>query len=374
MIQRLLQRNILKRLGQNKVIILLGARQVGKTTLLKELKKSIPGKVLSWNADESDIRARLKNPTSTRLKAEIGQPDFLFIDEAQRIENIGLVLKLLIDNFPEIQIIATGSSSFDLGNKINEPLTGRKWEFQLFPLSTAEMREHHSRIEEERLLNKRLVFGFYPDVVNNQGDEIPILKTLAESYLYKDILMLEDIRKPEKLEKMIQGIAFQVGNQVSYHELAQFSGLDPHTVEKYIQLLEKAFVIFRLQSFSRNLRNEIKKSRKIYFYDNGIRNALINQFNPIDLRADTGALWENFLVGERMKKLHYDQIYCSRYFWRTHAQQEIDYIEERDGTISAYEFKFNPVRKVKFSKTFINEYKPEIIEVVNPENYLSFVG
>lgn len=361
-------------MGQNKVILLFGARQVGKTTLLKQLQKGSEIQTLVWNGDESDIRAKLESPTSALIKEEMGQAELLYIDEAQRIKNIGIVLKLILDNFPQIQVVATGSSAFELANQINEPLTGRKWEFQLFPLSTSELINYHGRQKESRLLKHRLIYGYYPDVVSKTGDEIPLLKSLSDSYLYKDILTFAHIKKPGKLEKLIQGIAFQIGNQVSIHELSKFCGLDFHTVERYLQLLEQIYVIFRLPSFSRNLRNELKKSFKIYFYDNGIRNAVINQFNPIDLRGDAGALWENYLVSERMKKLAYDQEYCARYFWRTHAKQEIDYVEDGHGKIHAFEFKYHPNKKVRFSKSFLNEYKPEIIEVINPENYLSFVG
>ena len=315
----------------------------------------------------------MTNATSDWLKKQIGKRKFLIIDEAQRIENIGLVIKLIVDQLPGVKVIASGSSSFDLANKINEPLTGRKWEFMLYPLSVEEMSNHTSEREEKRLLSNRLLYGLYPDIVNNPGEERALLKELAGSYLYKDILTWENIQKPAKLEKLLQALAFQIGNQISINELSQITGLDNHTVERYINLLEKAYIIFQLQPFSRNLRNEIKKSRKIYFYDNGIRNAVINQFSPIDLRQDKGQLWENFLICERKKITDYHQRHVNRYFWRNHAQQEIDYVEERDGTVDAFEFKWNPKTKTFFSKSFINAYQPRVTEGIHKDNYLRFV-
>eukprot|EP01035_Chromulina_nebulosa_P040785 gene40785-55132_t len=340
-VERQLLAQMEQRLKGNKAIILLGPRQVGKTTLINQLAEKTGGETLWLNGDEADVREALTNTTSTKLRALIGKNTLVIIDEAQRVENIGLCLKLITDNIKGVKVIASGSSSFDLANKINEPLTGRKWEFTLFPLSYNEMCQHHGLLDENRLLEHRLVYGYYPDVVTNPGDEQEILKQLSDSYLYKDILTWENIQKPERLEKLVQALAFQVGSEVSYNELGQQTGLDNETVERYIHLLEKAFIVFRLPSFSRNLRNELKKSRKIYFYDNGLRNAVIKQFNALAFRNDVGALWENFLVTERMKTLEYQRVFANRYFWRTHAQQEIDYIEERGGQLHAYEFKWN---------------------------------
>jgi len=354
-------------------LLLYGPRQVGKTTVLKRLSKETDKRILWWNGDEPDIRADLKQATSSFLKNQLSNYDVLIIDEAQRIENIGLTSKLIYENIPEIKVIASGSSSFDLGNKINEPLTGRKQEFQLFPISAKELVNQDGEREFNRLLKTRLIFGSYPEVIMNPGKEREIILSLADSYLYKDILTWENIQKPAKLEKLIQALAFQLGSEVSINELSQLTGLDNHTVERYIQLLEKSFVIFQLHAFSRNLRNELKKSRKIYFYDNGIRNAVINQFAPFELRQDMGALWENYLVSERMKKMSYNREYVKNYFWRTFAGQEIDFIEEVDGKISAFEFKWNPKAKPKFSKSFTNEYSPEVTQVVNSENYTDFI-
>jgi uncharacterized protein len=339
-IVRIVERQLKKRLNDNKVLIFLGPRQVGKTTLLKKLAQGLEGKHLWWNADEPDIRAELDNATSTLLMEKIGDARVVFIDEAQRIRNIGLLLKLGHDNLPDVKFIVTGSSVLELSSEINEPLTGRKWEFQMYPLSASELHQHFGEREEHRLLSHRLVYGSYPDVVNNPGDALGKLSELAGSYLYKDLLTWENIKKPQQLEKLLQALAFQVGQIVSVHELGQLTGLDFHTVERYLSLLHKTFVIYSLSPFSRNLRNEIKKSRKIYFYDNGIRNAILNQFGPLELRNDKGQLWENFLMAERMKYNAYHDRHVSSFFWRNHAQQEIDCLEEGNGQLEAYEFKW----------------------------------
>ena len=372
MIERILSRNIQNVLHKNKAIILLGARQTGKTTLLNRLFKTSDN-ILWLNGDDADVQSLFANATSTSLRAIVGNYATMVIDEAQRIENIGLKMKLITDQISHIQLVATGSSAFELSNHINEPLTGRKWEFQLFPLSFAEMVAHHGLLEEKRLLRHRLLYGYYPDIVVNEGNEQRILRLLSDSYLYKDILQWEGIQKPDKLQILLKALAFQIGSQVSYNELSKICGLDPKTVEKYVLLLEKAFVIFRLGSFARNLRNELKFSRKIYFYDNGIRNALISNFTQIDMRDDKGALWENFLVSERIKKLHYDEIWANSYFWRTKDQQEIDYIEEKDGAISAFEFKWNAKKQSKINATFASTYNVENKSVITPENVEDFL-
>lgn len=373
MIHRLLKKQLLEKISDSKALILIGPRQVGKSTLLKELQKELEIKSTWWNGDEPDIRKQLSSASSELLRKMIGDAKLLIIDEAQRVENIGLVIKLIIDQIADVKVIATGSSSFDLANKINEPLTGRKWDFFLFPISTSELINHSGLIAEQRLLTHRLIHGFYPEIVTAKGNEVELLQQLSSSYLYKDILTWEQIQKPAKLEKLVQAIAFQVGQVVSINELSQTSGLDFHTVERYINLLEKAFIIFQISPFSRNLRNEIKKSRKIYFYDNGIRNAVINQFQSFELRQDKGALWENYLMSERQKYLEYNKMFVSQFFWRNHAQQEIDYISEANGKIEAYEFKWNPRAKAKFSKSFVNEYNPVITKGIHQDNYLDFV-
>ena len=372
MIERALKSIIREKLNKGKAILLMGARQVGKTTLIKELFGESTD-MLWLNGDEQDVRALFGDISSTRLRYIFGGKKFVIIDEAQRIENIGLKLKLITDELPEIQLIATGSSSFDLANQVNEPLTGRKWEYTMYPLSFPEMVRHHGLLEEKRLIPHRLVYGYYPDVVNNPGDEKEILKQLSESYLYKDILMWEQIKKPEKLLRLLQALAFQVGSEVSYLELGQLCGLDSKTIEKYVTLLEQCFVIFRLGSFSRNLRNELKNSKKIFFYDNGIRNALIADFSIPETRRYTGALWENFLVSERKKRNAYNREWRNSWFWRTTKQQEIDYVEEGDGKINTFEFKWNPKVKVKNPATFLESYTGSTFTIIHPMNMEDFL-
>jgi len=372
MVKRLLEENILAKLNKEKAIILLGPRQVGKTTLLKALFKNATETI--WlNADEIDVQSLFVNISAKRLQAIIGNKKIIIIDEAQRIPEIGLRMKLITDQMPEVQLIATGSSAFELSNKLNEPLTGRKWEFKMYPISFQEMVNHHGLLDEMRLLPHRLIYGYYPDVVNHPGNEKEILKQLSDSYLYKDILLIDQIKKPEALVKLLQALAFQVGSQVSYHELAQVCGLDGKTIEKYMMLLEQSYIIFRLTSFSRNLRNELKKSRKIYFYDNGIRNALIANFNQIENRTDIGALWENYLVSERVKYLAYQQKWVNHWYWRTSEQQEIDYLEEENGKLTAYEFKWNPTAKVSIPNAFKQSYPLAEINIIHRENFYEFL-
>ena len=372
MIQRILSEMIPERLHKGKAIILMGARQVGKTTLIKNLF-SDSDEALWLNGDEVDVQALFENVSSTQLKHIFGSKKYVIIDEAQRIKDIGIKLKLITDQLPEIQLIATGSSSFELANLVNEPLTGRKWEYKMYPLSFAEMVNYQGLLDEKRLISHRLVYGYYPDVINNPGNEKEILKQLSDSYLYKDVLMWEQIKKPEKLLKLLQALAFQVGSQVAYSELGQICGLDSKTVEKYIILLEQCFVIFRLGSFSRNLRNELKNSKKIYFYDNGIRNALIADFSLAEMRQDIGALWENFVISERKKKLEYSSIWRNSWFWRTTDPKEIDYIEEGDGQIQAFEIKWNSNAKYKFPKRFLENYPGSTIQIVHRDNIEEFL-
>jgi len=374
MIKRILENMIVKRLFRGKAVILYGPRQVGKTTLVTSLLEKRKEKTLFLNGDEPDVRELLEGVTSSRLKALFGKSRIVFIDEAQRIREIGLTLKLITDQIKEVQLIATGSSAFDLASHTKEPLTGRKYEFHLFPLAFGEMVEHHGLLEEKRLLKHRLVFGYYPEIVTCPGEERELLRLLADSYLYKDLLTLENIKKPVLLEKILKALALQLGNEVSYHEIGQLVGADKNTVEKYIDLLEKAFVVFRLPAFSRNLRNEIKKGKKIYFYDNGIRNAVIGNFSPIEKRNDVGGLWENFLISERMKYLRYSGLYPGRYFWRTVQQQEIDYLEERDGQLYAFEFKWSKNKHIRFPRTFLRAYPESSTKLITPENFESFIG
>lgn len=373
MINRLLFDLIEPKLFKRKTIIVLGPRQVGKTTLVQELLKKYDQPKIFLNADFPNVRESLSEVGYERLKEYLGDAQLVIIDEAQRIKNVGLTLKIIHDMMPDVQLIATGSSAFELSNEINEPLTGRKWEYQLFPISWKELVKHTHLLAALGQLDNRLIFGMYPDVLNNPGQELQILNELSSSYLYKDILAYKGIRRPEVLEKLLRALALQVGSEVSYNELSRLVEIDKITVENYIRLLEQAFVVFRLQPFSRNVRNEINTSRKIYFYDNGIRNAIINNFNPLALRSDVGALWENFLISERMKANHYNQAYGRSYFWRTYAQQEIDYIEEYGGRLHAYEFKWSPKAKAKFSKTFTEAYPDATTQVISKDNFEEFL-
>jgi len=374
MIPRKISQQIEADMFRGKAILLYGARQTGKTTLVKNLLEKRGDSVLFLNGDESDVREMLADVTSTKWKNLLGENTTVFIDEAQRIENVGMAIKLIVDQVPGVQVIATGSSSFEFANKSNEPLTGRKYIHHLFPLSFAELCSKKGFIEEKRSLEHRLVFGCYPEVVVSQGDEQRVLKLLAESFLFKDLLMLEEIKKPVLLTKILKAIALQVGSEVSFTEIAQLVGSNNNTVAKYIDLLEKVFVVFTLPALSRNVRNEIKKGKKIYFFDNGIRNAILGNFQGIHTRTDTGVLWENYCISERIKLLSNGNVYGDRFFWRTTQQQEIDYIEEFEGKIRAFEFKWNSLKKVRFPVTFTNAYPEHTLATVTPANYEEFLS
>ncbi len=373
MIKRKITDKISDFLFKGKILIIYGPRQTGKTTLVKHIIDTIPEKSTYLNCDDKEIRVLLENINSKNTDLLTGNSKLIVIDEAQRVKNIGIVLKILIDNNPDIQFIATGSSAFELSNEINEPLTGRKIEFKLLPFSFAELSDNNSVLDEKMQLKRRLIYGSYPDVVNNPGNEEIILDNLTDSYLFKDIFSLKDLRKPELLEKLLEALALQVGSETNYSELASMTGANIETVQRYIQLLEKTFVIFRLRSLSRNVGNELKKSRKIYFYDNGIRNAIISDYKGIDLRTDKGALWENYFISERHKYLIYGKNKVKQFFWRTTKQQEIDYLEERNNEISAFEIKYSPKKKPFFSKTFLKSYNVTESNFVNIENYYKFL-
>jgi len=369
MFTRSIEKTIKEKINSGKAIVIVGARQVGKTTLLNKILKD--KEYLFLDADDPITRALLENPTTEQIRSIIGDYKYIFLDEAQRIEGIGLTLKIITDQFKAVQLFVSGSSSFDLGNKLNEPLTGRKWEYELFPISWEEYENKIGFVKSEQQIENRLLYGLYPDVINNQGKEIEVLKNLVNSYLYRDILALSDIRKPEVLDKLLQALALQMGNEVNYNELSQLIGINKITVQKYIEILEKGYIIFRLNSFSRNIRNEIKQNRKIYFYDNGVRNMIIGNFNPLDLRQDKGALWENFLISERHKQNLYKNTFTKMYFWRTKQQQEIDFIEEYNGEITGYELKWNN-KKTRIPQKFINTYNAEGI-VIDRNNFRDFV-
>ena len=354
--------------------MILGARQVGKTTLLKEFMQGMTDEVLYLNCDDPTTVSMLTNRNLKQLQLLVGAAKIIIIDEAQKVDNIGLTLKMMVDNFPDLQVIATGSSAFELRNKLNEPLTGRKYEYQLFPLSTSEINKTVGYLDVVRLLEPRLIYGSYPDILTHPSEAHELLNSLADSYLYKDILATENLRKPDLLDKLLRALAFQVGSEVSYNELSQIIGSDAKTVERYIELLEKCFIIFRLNGLSRNLRNELKKAKKVYFYDNGVRNAVIQQFAPLDFRNDVGALWENFFIAERIKYNHYRQHYCNIYFWRTKTQQEIDYIEEADGQYTVFEIKWNPKKSNStIPSSFLKVYPVAESVIVTPENYLDYL-
>lgn len=370
MYQRSLKEKILKKINSGKAIVLIGPRQVGKTTLIKEVLEN--KKYLFFDGDDPKVRTLLNQPNTQEIKQLLGKHEFIFIDEAQRIEGIGLTMKIITDQFKEVQLFISGSSSFDLSNKINEPLTGRKWEYQLFPISWEEFEDYHGYLYGEQQLETRLLYGFYPDVLNNPGEEISILKNLLNSYLYRDILAQSELRKPEILDKLIQALALQVGSEVSYSELGQILSVDRNTIERYIEILEKGYVIFKLTSFSRNVRNEIKKNKKIYFYDNGIRNMVIGNFDPLNLRTDKGALWENFLISERVKQNEYKESLARKYFWRTKQQQEVDFVEDIGGRIYGYKFKWSETKTKKLPKTFTEAYKSED-KTITRNNFREFV-
>jgi len=373
MVKRFLKDIISKDLFKNKAVIIYGARQVGKTTLVNELVKGLDKPVLFLNGDDADIRELFSDFSASKFIPVIGNNKIVVLDEAQRIPDTGLVIKIINDNYKDIQLIVTGSSAFELANRIKEPMTGRKFEYFLYPFSFSEVVSYHGYLTEKRLLEHRMIFGYYPEVALNAGNEIRLLKMLASDYLYKDLLILGHIKKPVLLEKILKVLALQIGNEVSYHELAQLLDSDKGTIEKYIDLLEKAYIIFRLNGLNRNVRNEIKKGRKIYFYDNGIRNAIIGNFLPLNSRVDTGSLWENFMISERFKLLKNKIDDVRTYFWRTTQKQEIDYIEELQGKLFAYEFKWNPRKKPILSKTFSNGYPGSVFKMISPENMHEFL-
>jgi uncharacterized protein len=375
MIHRAIENQVRSRLFGGKTILLLGPRQVGKTTLARAIVQGLPPETSAlWlTGDDPEAVQVLSNATLARLRMLVANHRLLVIDEAQRIANVGLTLKLLHDNFPEVQVLATGSSALDLAEQIAEPLTGRKLEYLMLPISFSELVKHHGLVEERGSMAHRLVYGTYPEVLNAVGLERETLNLLANSYLYKDLFRLEQLKKPILLENIVRTLAFQVGNEVSYAEIGQLVGASPQTVEKYVDLLEKAFIVFRLQALSRNARNEIKKSRKIYFYDNGIRNAVIGNFSTLETRTDVGKLWENYLVAERCKRMLYQQTYAKSYFWRTVEQQEVDYVEELDGNFAAFEFKWNPGDKAKLPGAFAQNYQPSSFLVVSRDNYDLFL-
>ena len=370
MIKRALFQKLNEKFNKGKAIVLLGPRQVGKTTLINTCLEGQD--FLFLNGDDPEIRNLLENTGVSKLRLIIGKNTLVFIDEAQRIKDIGLIAKMIIDQFKEVQLIVSGSSALEINQSTQEPLTGRKFEYQLFPISWEEFENHVGYLEANTQLEERLIYGMYPDVLNNRSEAGEILKQLTTSYLYKDVLSITGIKKPELLDKLLKALALQIGSEVSYNELANLLQIDKTTVSKYIDLLEKAYIVFRLNSYCSNQRNEIKNNRKIYFYDNGIRNIIINNLNPLELRTDKGALWENFLISERIKLQQYNQLYTNNYFWRTVQKQEIDFVEETNGQVTAYEFKWNSKGKAKIPAVFLNQYNA-IGKIIDKENFREFV-
>lgn len=372
-IPRQLETDIRKNWDSGKVIIVLGPRQVGKTTLLTALCAA-QGNYLELNGDNPEHRLLFANWDTERLRRLFGNYETVFIDEAQRIPEVGLIAKVVHDQMPIVRLLLSGSSALEIAGQINEPLTGRKWEYTLFPISYGEALHHFGLVAVTQRLKDFMVYGMYPEVLNSPQNTEQVLRQLAGSYLYKDLLQYQGIRKPEVVDKLLLALALQLGNEVNYNELSRNLGIDRHTIETYINLLERAFVVFRVQPFNRNLRSEISTSRKIYFYDNGIRNAIIGNFTPLHLRNDVGALWENFVVTERIKALQYNHWYGRWYFWRTHTRQEIDWVEEKDGQLSAFEFKWNPKKaSARLPKTFLDTYPIAKSGTITPDNLHDFL-
>ena len=372
MITRTIEKAMQADFNKKKVIVLLGPRQVGKTTILDMLQKP-ETRCLRLNCDDMDDALLLEDKTSTELKALLNGYDMVFVDEAQRVKNIGLVLKKIGDLKLDTQVVVTGSSSLTLADDINEPATGRLLEHRLYPLSLRELADDTSEREQQRLLESRMIYGLYPEIVTSPADAKRTLMTLTNNYLYKDLLSYRGIKKPDLLQKLVRALALQLGDEVSYNELSNMLGVDKETVENYIGLLEKCFVVFRLDSFSRNLRNEIKKGKKVYFYDNGVRNAVLSNFAPLDMRNDVGALWENLMVSERVKHNANNGSYAQMYFWRTHDQKEIDLVEIEDGMMRAFEFKWNSKKMPTQPAIFANAYPEASYSVITPDVLWGFV-
>ena len=372
---RAIRKSIADRLAEsNKVVIIYGPRQVGKTTLAKDIISDWQGRVLEINADEPRYIDVLSSRDSAKLRSLVAGYDLVFIDEAQRVPDIGINLKILRDQIPKIRILVTGSSSFDLANSISEPLTGRTWTYTLYPIALMELSALFNRFELDSQLEERMVYGSYPEIfsIANRSDREDYLYEIGNAYLYKDVLELSSIRNSAKIRDLTRMLAYQVGSEVSRSELGTALGMSKNTVGSYIDLLEKSFVVFRLSAFSRNLRKEVSRNDKIYFYDLGIRNMIIDNFKPLSQRDDVGALWENFLIVERLKKLVYTRTHAQTYFWRTYTGAELDYVEEREGGLFGYEFKYG-AKSAKCPATWNQAYPDAVCGLVNRDNYLDFV-
>lgn len=374
-IRRFIKPDIIKHLTKNKVVVIYGARQVGKTTLIKEIIKDVNEPHIFVSGEDMDAQKWLSSQSVATLKKYIGDKKFLVIDEAQKIDQIGLNLKLIVDHIDGIKVVATGSSSFELANQVGEPLVGRKWQYNLYPIAQMELSHIEDIREEEVNLEERLIYGSYPDVVRAMGieEKVATVREITNSYLYKDILTFGGIKKADKIHSLLKNIAFQIGHEVSMNELGNALDLDSRTVESYLDILEKAFVVKRVFGFSRNLRKEITKNSRFYFLDNGIRNAVIGNFNSLDSRDDIGQVWENYLFVERMKKREYKKIYANEYFWRTYDKKEIDLVEDIGGKLYGYEFKWSKSKKQKVPKDWVDTYKNAEYSVIHKENYHDFI-
>ncbi len=366
---------IIDSLKPNKVVLILGARRTGKTELMNHILNSVKEKTLILNGDDLSSHSLLEERTAENYISLLGDNKIIAIDEAQKIDNIGLKLKLMVDTVPSIKILASGSSAFDLSNKLGEPLTGRKRTFKLFPFSQSEYSKVESIVETKSRLKERLVFGCYPELLElkSRNEKSAYLSELVNSYLLKDILEFDGIRNAKKILDLLKLIAYQIGKEVSLSELGNNLGLHKDTVAKYLDLLSKVFVVYRLDGYSKNLRKEVSKMSRWYFYDNGIRNAIINNLNDLSLRNDQGDLWENYILSERVKYQNYNNLLVSNYFWRTYQKQEIDWIEEREGQLYASEVKWNPKKLARVPKTFMDAYPESEFQIINPDNYLKWI-
>jgi len=374
-LSRLAEKLIISSLKPNKVVVLLGARRTGKSILLQKIISENNEKKVVLNGEDFTTLSILQPRSVENYRSLLGESKFLIIDEAQQIPEIGKILKLIVDTIPEIKILVSGSSAFDILNKTGEPLTGRKSTIYLFPFSQQEYSFVENNIETRAKLNERLILGCYPELFHLSGkkEKSLYLKEMVSSYLLKDILTFEGIRNSDKILRLLKLIAFQIGKDVSLHELGRQLGLHKNTVEKYLDLLSKTFVIFSIGGFSRNLRNEVSKSKRWFFYDNGIRNTIIENINDIDTRNDIGELWENYLISERVKFQQNNQMLVSNYYWRTYQQQEIDWVEERDGRLFSYEIKWNQNKKAKVPPSWKKAYPDATYQVISPNNYLQWI-
>ena len=375
-IERAIDGFLSKRMFGGKVLVVYGPRQAGKTTAIEHYiaEKGLQNETVTFNGDETSDRDLLADASAEKLRLLIGGRKIVFIDEAHKIPEIGIVLKRFYDKVKGVQVIASGSSSEELAERTEEPLTGRKFEYTLLPLSFSELAAFSSPVEEMRNLERRLMFGSYPDVVAHPDDEIARIREIGKGYLYKDILRHDEIKRPELLDKLLRALAFQIGQEVSYNELAQLLGSDPRTISKYIDILEKAFIVFRIGSYSRNLRNELKKSRKVYFHDIGIRNYVLGDWRTLAQRGgdEAGHIWENYFVAERRKFNITVSPETRMFFWRTTQQQEVDLVEESSSGLKAYEIKWNPLKtKGGISKTFMAAYPRATCRFVSPRDYIS---